>query len=54
MIVAGLAADLGFDVVDVGPLFNARLLEPMGLVWIYLATQGGLGRNIAFSLARGT
>jgi len=50
--VARLAADLGFDVVDVGPLHTARFLEPMALVWIQLALVQGTGRNIAFKLVR--
>jgi predicted dinucleotide-binding enzyme len=47
----GLAADLGFDPVDVGPLRQARLLEPLALLWISLAVQG-LGRDVAFRLMR--
>ena len=51
--VAGtLAADLGFDPVDAGPLASARLLEPFALLWISLAYGQGLGRNFAFRLMR--
>jgi hypothetical protein len=50
--VAGLARDLGFEAVDVGPLHAARFLEPMALVWIQLAAVQGLGRDIAFKLVR--
>lgn len=46
-----LAADLGFDPVDAGPLSEARQLEAMALLWIHLATRG-LGMNIAFRLMR--
>jgi NADPH-dependent F420 reductase len=49
--VLQLARDLGFDAVDSGPLANARLLEPLAALWIWLAYGGGLGRNIAFVLA---
>ena len=46
-----LAADLGFDPVDAGPLSEARQLEPLCVLWIHLATRG-LGVNIAFRLMR--
>ncbi len=47
-----LAGDIGFDPVDAGPLANARLLEPLAMLWIYLAYPGGQGREIAFKLLR--
>ncbi|MEO8024990.1 MAG: NADPH-dependent F420 reductase [Bryobacteraceae bacterium] len=47
-----LTSDLGFDAVDAGPLTNARLLEPLALLWIWLANIGGLGRDIAFQLVK--
>jgi 8-hydroxy-5-deazaflavin:NADPH oxidoreductase len=51
--VAGkLAADLGFDPVDAGPITMARLLEPLAMLWILLAVKQGLGRNIAFRIMR--
>ena len=46
-----LVAALGFDAVDVGPLARARELERLAVLWISLAF-GGLGRDIAFKLAR--
>jgi len=49
-VARGLAAELGFDPVDSGPLTNARLLEPLALLWISLAIKGGHGRDIAFRL----
>lgn len=51
-VAAGLAADLGFDAVSAGPLKNARLLEPLGFLWINLAMVQGMGRGIAFKLLR--
>ncbi|HUO28345.1 MAG TPA: NADPH-dependent F420 reductase [Bryobacteraceae bacterium] len=51
-IVRPLIADLGFDPVDAGPLRQARLLEPFALLWISLAYQQGLGREIGFKLLR--
>jgi len=46
-----LVAALGFDPVDAGPLSRARELEHLAVLWISLAV-GGLGRDIAFKLAR--
>lgn len=51
-VVSQLVADLGFDVVDCGPLQNARLLEPLALLWIKLAYIHGFGPNIAFKLLK--
>ena len=50
--VSNLIAEIGMDPVDVGPLRNARLLEPMALLWIDLANNRGWGRNHAFKLLR--
>lgn len=47
-----LALDLGFEPLDAGPLANARLLEPLAMLWIYLAVKQGLGPDIAFKLLR--
>lgn len=51
-LAKGLAADLGFEPVDLGKLDCARYLEPFAMVWIKLALAQGLGRDIAFSLLR--
>jgi predicted dinucleotide-binding enzyme len=50
--VAKLAEDVGFDVVDCGPLLSARVLEPLALLWGQLAFVQGLGPSIAFKLLR--
>jgi len=47
-----LVAALGFDVVDAGPLAQARTLEPLAMLWVSLAVHRGLGPNIAFRLMR--
>jgi hypothetical protein len=47
-----LASELGFDAIDAGPLQNARLLESVAMLWIWLAIKGGIGRDIAFKLMR--
>ena len=49
-IVLDLAKDIGFTACDLGPLRNARYLEPMAMVWITRAILLGAGRRWAFSL----
>lgn len=49
--VAQLAGAFGFEPVDCGPLANARHLESLALLWIWLAINGN-GRDIAFALLR--
>jgi len=51
-VAAQLAAELGFEPYDVGPLTEARLLEPFALVWIHLAVQQKMGTGFAFRLMR--
>lgn len=50
--VLGLGEELGLEMVDAGPLENARLLESVASLWIYLAFAGGQGRDFAFGLLR--
>ncbi len=49
--VAQLAEQLGFEVVDAGPLAGAAMLESLAGLWVSL-TRGGLGREIAFKLLK--
>ena len=49
-IVLGLASDVGFEAVDAGELRVARLLEPLGMLWLQLSAEGR-GRDVAFLLA---
>ena len=51
-VAKDLAVEIGFDAVDAGPLRQARVLEPVALLWISLALVQGLGRDIAFKLLR--
>jgi len=51
-VVGELANDIGLDVVDVGSLANARMLENLALLWIELAYRQQLGPNIAFKLLK--
>jgi 8-hydroxy-5-deazaflavin:NADPH oxidoreductase len=48
--VSELIRAIGAEPVDVGPLANARLLEALAQLWIFLAYRQGMGRNIAFKL----
>jgi hypothetical protein len=50
--VIALLAALGFEVIDAGPLRNARLLEAHAMLWIELALKRGLGRDFAFAIFR--
>jgi 8-hydroxy-5-deazaflavin:NADPH oxidoreductase len=47
-VVMELVGMLGFEPVDAGPLKNARLLEPLAMVWIDQAMKRG--RDFAFAL----
>jgi predicted dinucleotide-binding enzyme len=49
-VAVQLARELGFDPVDAGPLCNARLLEPLALLLIYLAVKQSHGTGIAYKL----
>jgi len=50
--VMQLVGDLGFEVIDAGPLRNARLLEAHAMLWIDLALVRGQGRDFAFGILR--
>jgi 8-hydroxy-5-deazaflavin:NADPH oxidoreductase len=50
--VMALVGELGFEVIDAGPLRNARLLEAHAMLWIDLALARGQGRDFAFAIVR--
>ena len=49
-VVRQLGEDIGFDVVDVGPLATAPLVESLAQLWVQISHT--LGRDIAFRLLR--
>jgi predicted dinucleotide-binding enzyme len=51
-IAAGLAEQIGFEPIYLGPLRKARLLEPLAMAWIILARRRGLGRDFALDVVR--
>jgi 8-hydroxy-5-deazaflavin:NADPH oxidoreductase len=51
LVVKSLVEDIGFDAIDAGPLKNARLLEPMMLLWISASQSLGT-RDLGFQLLR--
>ena len=51
-IVSDLAKEIGFNVVDSGPLSSASLLEHLALTWINLAFKQGFGTEFAFKLLK--
>jgi predicted dinucleotide-binding enzyme len=52
-IVARMGMECGFDMIDAGPLVNARLLEPAAALMVQLVRVMGLGPgNVALKLLR--
>jgi predicted dinucleotide-binding enzyme len=51
-MVRVLAAELGFDPVDAGPLVIARYLEPFAMLYIQLAIREGWGSHCAFKIMK--
>ncbi len=49
-LVASLIRDIGFEPVDVGPLYNARFLEPMAQLIIRMANAPGMSPHVALKL----
>jgi predicted dinucleotide-binding enzyme len=51
-VAAGLAEEIGVEPIYLGPLKEARLLEPLAMAWIGLARHRGLGRDFALGVVR--
>jgi 8-hydroxy-5-deazaflavin:NADPH oxidoreductase len=52
LIVSELGNQLGFDMVDAGPLSQSRWLEAMAILWISMAHKYGGSQRSAFRLLR--
>ena len=50
--VRKLAAEIGFDAINIGDLTKSRLLEPLAMLWIHLAFTTDLKRDFAFLIRR--
>ena len=50
--VAQLAQELGFELVDAGPLRAARYLEYLAMLWVHLAYKQNWGPNFIFKTVR--
>ena len=51
-MVAELGNQLGFDMIDAGPLSQSRWLEAMAILWITMAYKYGGSERSAFKLLR--
>jgi len=49
-VVITLAREIGFEPCDAGTLSIARLLEPLGMLWIHLCSLRGMGPKFAFTI----
>ena len=52
LIVAELGNQLGFDMIDAGPLAQSRWLEAMAALWMTMAYKYGGSQRSAFKLLR--
>jgi hypothetical protein len=52
LIVSELGNQLGFDMIDAGPLSQSRWLEAMAILWITMAYKYGGSQRSAFKLLR--
>jgi 8-hydroxy-5-deazaflavin:NADPH oxidoreductase len=51
-VVRVLTEELDLEPVDAGPLVNARQLEPLSMLYVYLAVFGGWGGDCAFKMMK--
>jgi predicted dinucleotide-binding enzyme len=49
-VVTALGQELGFDPCDTGPLYHARYLEPMAMLWVDMAYIQGRGSDFALAV----
>jgi 8-hydroxy-5-deazaflavin:NADPH oxidoreductase len=50
-VTTQLAEDLAIRVLDAGDLRQARLLEPLGMLWIHMCYLRGKGPNFCFNVS---
>jgi NADPH-dependent F420 reductase len=50
--VTGLLEELGIEPVDIGPLYTARFLENLALLWVHSAFKQKWGTDFAFKVIR--
>lgn len=53
-IIRQLIESMGFGAIEAGPLSNARYLEPMGMLMMWLRFAGGRGTDISLNLVTRT
>ena len=51
-VVSQLSDELGFETVDAGDITISRYLEPMAALWVALAYDQRMGREISFMLLK--
>lgn len=51
-VVTELAASIGFDVVDAGPLKAAPMIESLAQLWVHSAFVRGMGPQIAWKMLK--
>jgi predicted dinucleotide-binding enzyme len=52
LVVSELGTQLGFEMIDAGPLSQARWLEALAMLWISMAYKYGGSQRSAFKLLR--
>ncbi len=48
----GSSSEIGFEPLDAGGLEQARILDPLAMVWINQSVARGFGRDWAFGVVR--
>ncbi len=51
-VIRDLTEAIDLEAVDAGPLVNARQLEPLSMLYVYLAVFGGWGGDCAFKMLK--
>lgn len=51
-VIRQLSEELDLEAVDAGPLINSRQLEPLAMLYVYLAVFGGWGGGCAIKMVK--